>query len=449
MKKLLSIIAIALGAVSCYAPFGEFENIAGVPGVEPGKGNNYNKYTTYKGALLPDPEFCDRDRMVELLELIGKQKDEIDDTAFIDQLTKKVFDCVDRYMYIHDPDEAHDRWSDAGEWVGGRMYYDLAMYDNGEFALRHYPSPMTGESVQWLYEAGYEGWHSMGVWEYDYESNTLYTSEDKNYAAKVLYFDGEFAVLEGFVYPMWLYNPADHDYDRTTPMELYGFKFSDGKEDYLDGFELTAEESSALKKQWYEENMFFEGKELPHEGARDCFKLLGAQQPEEISDNIVVKAITTRRVVCKARYVTMNDADRWGYTIVENDDIAGKVLAFGDMLGNEDGTYLTRFDIHPYNDKYKQAQADNCDGWYSSGEWSYDTDTNTLTTTINGKEYKAVVAYFDYNKSRLILRGETGFLCDANYDDEILDCTYDEDGIDTYLNGYMPYDEFVEYWQGL
>ena len=90
MKKLLTIIAIALGAVSCYAPFGELENIADVPGVEPGKGNRYDKYTTYKGALLPDPEYCDRDRMVELLELIGKQKDEIDDTAFDEGVVMKV-----------------------------------------------------------------------------------------------------------------------------------------------------------------------------------------------------------------------------------------------------------------------------------------------------------------------------------------------------------------------
>ncbi|MEE1168686.1 MAG: hypothetical protein UHS52_06645 [Alistipes sp.] len=448
MKKLLTIIAIALGAVSCYAPFGELENIADVPGVEPGKGNRYDKYTTYKGALLPDPEFCDRDRMVELLELIGKQKDEIDDTAFIDQLTKKVFDCVDRYMYIHDPDEAHDRWSDAGEWVGGRMYYDLVMYDNGEFALRHDP-PMTGESVQWLYEAGYKGWHSMGVWEYDYESNTLYTSEDKSYAAKVLYFDGEFAVLEGLVYPMWLYNPAEFDYERTTPMELYGFKFSDGKEDYLDGFELTAEESSALKKQWYEENMFFEGKELPHEGACECFKLLGKQQPEEIGDDYVIKVITDRRLECKTRYVTTDDYDRWTYQICEYDEVVGEVTSFSDMVGNVDGTYLTRVTINPCNDNYKQAQTDKYYGWYRDGQWSYDADSNTLTMTIEGNEYKATVVYLDIAKSRIILRGKTGFLYDGGYDDEILDCTYYEDGIDNYLDGYVTYDKLVEYLQGL
>ena len=47
------------------------------------------------------------------------------------------------------------------------------------------------------------------------------------------------------------------------------------------------------------------------------------------------------------------------------------------------------------------------------------------------------------------MRGKCGFLYDAGYDDEILDCKYYEDGINNYLDGYMPYDEFVEYWQTL
>lgn len=448
MKKLLTIIAIALGAVSCYAPFGELESIADVPGVEPGKGNRYDKYTTYKGALLPDPKFGDRDRMVELLELIGKQKGDIDDNAFVALLTEKIFECTDRYMYIHDPEEASDYWSDAREWVGGTMYYGLVMYDNGEFALRHYPSCAEGLS-EWHYESGYEGWHEKGVWEYDSETNTLYTSEDKSYAAKVLYFDGEFAVLEGYVYPMRLYNPAESDYKRTTPMELYGFKFSEGKDDFFKGFELTREEYVALREQWYLDNMYYEGKELPYDGALECFKLLEAQQPEEIGDNYVIKIITDRRLYCKARYVTTDDYDRWAYQICEFDEVVGEVTTFSDMVGNVDGTYLTRVTINPCNDNYKQAQADKYYGWYRDGQWSYDADSNTLTMTIEGNEYKATVLYLDIAKSRIILRGKTGFLYDGGYDDEILDCTYYEDGIDNYLDGYVTYDELTEYWQGL
>ena len=447
MKKLLFILAITLVAVSCFSPYGELEDISDIPGVEPGKGdNNYNEYTTYKGALLPDPEFGDRDRMVELLKLIGKQKSEIDDTAFVSLLNERIFKCTDRYMYIHDPEEASDYWSDARYWDGGTMYYGLVMYDNGEFAVRYHPS--CGEGLSgWHSETGYEGWHEIGVWEYDYETNTLYTSEDKSYAAKVLYFDGEFAVLEGFVYPMWLYNPADYDYKRNTPMELYGFKFLEGRDDYLKGFELTGEEYVALREQWYQDNMYYEGKLLPSESARECFKLMEAQQPEEINDGLVVKALTNRRLECKVRYVTMDDADSWGSSIVEYDELVGKVVGFSDMVANEDGTYLTKVKIHPWNDKYKQANEDKCYGWYSSGEWSYDADTNTLTTIINGKEYKAVVEYFDVARSRLILRGKCGFLYDAGYDDEILDCKYYEEGIKNYLDGYLPYDEFIEYWK--
>jgi hypothetical protein len=69
--------------------------------------------------------------------------------------------------------------------------------------------------------------------------------------------------------------------------------------------------------------------------------------------------------------------------------------------------------------------------------------------TIEGNEYKATVVYLDIAKSRIILRGKTGFLYDGGYDDEILDCTYYEDGIDNYLDGYVTYDKLVEYLQGL
>ena len=446
MKKLLFTFAIALGAVSCFGPHGELEGIAHVPGVEPGKGNNYNSYTTYKGALLPNPEFGGREDMVHLLELIGKQKGDIDDNAFETLLTEKIFECTDRFMYIHDPDEVpSDYWSYAGEWVGGMMYFDLSMYENGEFFVRE-RFPLTGEA--WLNESGYMGYHRIGKWEYDAETDTLYTSEDKSYAAKVLYFDGEFAVLEGFVYPMWLYNPNEHQYKRNTPMELYGFKFSDGKENYLDGYEITPEDLGPLKEKWYEENMYFEGKLLPNDStsARECFNLVSTANPEEVEDSRMISILTKRRLECKARYVTRDDLDHWIHTIVEYHDVVDRVSACSDMLGNADGSYLTKIKIHPFNEKYEETTKANRYGWYREGEWSYDADSNTLTTIIDNTEYKARVVYIDIAKSLVILRGNVGFLFDAGNDDEILDCRFDEDGMDDYLNGYTTYDEFVEYW---
>lgn len=248
MKKLLFIIAIAVGAVSCFSPYGELSSIANVPGVEAGKGNNnYNGTTKYKGALLPDPDYGGREDMVYLLELVDNQNGDIDDETFVTQLTEKVFECTDRFIYIHDPEESDDYWSYAGEWVGGQMYYSLSLIEDGTFVIRYYPGCAFHDCG--LEELGYKGWHSTGVWEYDKETNTLYTSEDKSYAAKVLYFDGEFAVLEGHVCPMWMYNSDSHNYRRSSPMELYGFKFSDGKAEYLDGFKLTYKEYIALEEQ--------------------------------------------------------------------------------------------------------------------------------------------------------------------------------------------------------
>jgi hypothetical protein len=116
------------------------------------------------------------------------------------------------------------------------------------------------------------------------------------------------------------------------------------------------------------------------------------------------------------------------------------------MLVNGDGSYLTKIKIHPYNERYEETTEANRYGWYREGEWSYDADSNTLTTIIDNTEYKARVVYIDIAKSRVILRGNVGFLFDAGYDDEILDCRFYEDGMDDYLNGYTTYDEFVEYW---
>ena len=135
MKKLLFIIAIAVGVVSCFSPYGELSSIANVPGVEAGKGNNYNGATKYKGALLPHPDYGGRLDMIYLLELVGKQKEDIDDETFVTQLTEKVFECTDRFIYIHDPEESDDYWSYAGEWVGGQMYYSLSLIEDGTFVI--------------------------------------------------------------------------------------------------------------------------------------------------------------------------------------------------------------------------------------------------------------------------------------------------------------------------
>ena len=145
MRKLF-LILVGFALVACSAPFGELSDIAGIPGVEPGKGkNNYNEYTTYKGAVLPyeDYQADSRANMIALLKLINEQEGEIDDAGFLQKLDEYIFSCQQRFMYIHDPepydDEPTDYWSDARDWCGGTMYHSLAMYGDYSFVIRYHP----------------------------------------------------------------------------------------------------------------------------------------------------------------------------------------------------------------------------------------------------------------------------------------------------------------------
>ena len=254
MKKLFITLMLGMGLMACNAPIGEFGEIADIPGVKPGEGsNNYNEKTTYKGALLPISNSLGRDEMVNVLKLIGQQKGEIDDARFVELLETKVFDCKNRFTYLHTKDGSEpDRWM-LTLLDGAPSHYDLSMFKDGTFAIRHYPGCADLDENNYMYELGYEGWHEMGVWHYDAENDMLYTSEDMLYAAKVLYFDGECAVVEGYVYPMWMYKENGYDeYRRTCPMELYHFTFADGKDSWLDGFDITYEEYEELIKQMAE-----------------------------------------------------------------------------------------------------------------------------------------------------------------------------------------------------
>ena len=125
MRKLF-LILVGFALVACNSPFGELKEIAEIPGVEPGKGNNnYNEDTTYKGAVLPyEPYQAEsRAQMIALLKLIDNQEGDIDDALFVQLLEEYIFSCEERFMYIHDPEpyegEPTDYWSDASDWCGG------------------------------------------------------------------------------------------------------------------------------------------------------------------------------------------------------------------------------------------------------------------------------------------------------------------------------------------
>lgn len=253
MRKLLFILTVSIAMVACTSPFGELEGIAHIPGVEPGKGEyNYNENTTYKGALLPNASIGGgREDMINLLKLLGTQKGEIDDALFVEQLNTKLFDPELRFQYCEYEDKPAV-WVDMGSTNGGRPFYTLWMHEDGWYTYQEFFLSATNENYQICEfirnELGIIGWvSSQYYWEYDAESNTLYTSDpekEPTYAAEVLYFDGECAILEGFVYPM-----AD-GFAPKTPMGLFSFKFKDGKENFYDTCVNSLDEYNKLIEQY-------------------------------------------------------------------------------------------------------------------------------------------------------------------------------------------------------
>ena len=450
MRKLSVIMAMALALAACHNPFGDYKHLADVPGVDPGKGNNYNSYTTYQGALLPDPEFDDREDMVKLLNLIGQQKSQIDDNLFVARLVERVFSCDERFMYIHAKDGSEpDRWSDAGSWVGGRMYYNMSMSEDNTFVQTREPGCGDwNEAHNYLYNQGIKGTYYNGVWEYDADTNTLYTSEDGKYVAEVLYFDGEYAVLLGFVYPMSLYNGSE--YRRETPMELYGFKFYDTKDEYLEGY-ITPEEYNALIEEYTRENLMFEDWLLPrqHRGEMlECIELLDKQQAEDIDDEAFVRQLTTKRLNCEERFVVWHDDTDWGWGQCTSLDELGYLQWIGDMVGAEDGSFYTRTAIYHYHDYYDHLQAEGIYGYYESGMWSYDEESNTLITEVRGHRYEAKVCYYDSAKGDMVLRGSVGFNYHADTVQEMLRCKFYDD-TEGFLDGYYTRDELSKILQAL
>jgi hypothetical protein len=457
MKRYLLLPVMALLLTSCLSPYGEAAGIANVPGVEPGKGNNYDDRTTYKGALLPDPSYGeDRQGMIDLLMLVGEQRGDIDDALFVQRLDEKIFNCTKRFMYITEANSSTpDWWTDAMMWDGGEMHYDIALYDDGTLAVRHVLGCCGDfDMIDYIVENyGYHGWSESVSWEYDPETNTLYTSDDRSYAAQVLYFDGEIAVLEGHVYPMWIYQ--GQDYRRSSPMELYAFKFTDGKDSYLEGYDISFEEYNALCEEWYGEYMMFEGKHLPGNGAlardymRKTIALMESQQAEDIDDEGFETMLSTMRLSAEDRFATRTESEFWTWGRYTPSELFDKVSVLGDMASTGDGHYVYRTTLHDENVNFSTLAAMGYKGWYGEGAWSYDAATNTLTMVVDGVEHRAVVRYFDAATKEVVLRGTMGFLFDISADDEIVRCKFYNDVTEHYLDEYLPYGDFVELWQTL
>ena len=205
---------------------------------------------TYKNALLPESEMG-LSEMEMILSLIEEQVGAIDSDLFNNKLTTELLDCQQRFMLIHDLNGMEtDYWSWGNAWDGGTMTYTLRLDDDGTLYYREVCGCADIDFDAYLHDLGYKGYNDTSAW--IFEDDTLYTGEDEKYAAQVLYFDGTKAVLEGRVYPMTLYE--GEGYKVTSPLELYLFEFKEGREAFLDGFELTAKEFNDLREEYYANN---------------------------------------------------------------------------------------------------------------------------------------------------------------------------------------------------
>lgn len=455
-RSILFLAALALMTlVACETVPSDLRPIKKVPGIEVGRGDDAYTTTKYKGATLPeDPN--SRGDMVDVLKMVGDQNGAIDDQLFVELLQTKVFECNLRFMYIRCKNgEEPAFWSDASDWCGGQMIFDLVLYNDGTLAVPVSPScAFHGEAHEYIHSLGHKGWSKREKWRYDAENDMLYTSEDDSYAAKVLYFDGECAVLEGYVYPMWLYLDKENvcNYRRETPMELYYFNFKDDREGCMEGYSLSYEEYAAIINEYRNTVMSFEGKYMPDgvmDKMRECIALMEQQQPEDIDDAKFVDMLLSQSLTCADRFMTNDDLDAWNWGTQAYTEMFDVVSCLGDMIATDDGGYVCRTAVVKANDNYDALVAAGCMGWYDTGVWSYDAESNTLKMERGDKSYESVVHYFDATTGDVVLRGVAGFVLDFGYDTEMLRCKFTPTDVSSYIDGYLSYADFTRLWNSL
>jgi len=92
------------------------------------------------------------------------------------------------------------------------------------------------------------------------------------------------------------------------------------------------------------------------------------------------------------------------------------------------------------------------EGWYTMEQWSYDADTDTLTTFDSGFELKAKILYFD--GERVVMLGHLGGVASIGWsgsnpdirvicEEELYLYTFKE-GREAFFEALLPYDEYME-----
>ena len=125
---------------------------------------------------------------------------------------------------------------------------------------------------------------------------------------------------------------------------------------------------------------------------------LAESQNGPIDDALFVQALGESVFVCTDRYILKDDKWRWALNLIGG-SATGAVMMEGDKFYTiHDGT--SEADPKgPAPVVYLKGLGYK--GWYNANPWSYDAETNTLTTKANGRTLEAKVLYFGMGKAVL------------------------------------------------
>ena len=372
--------------------------------------------TTYRDIALP-ADNCGGDKMRAVIELIATQEGEIDDQKLLAKLEETKLRCTERFVYSSKGVMGfHDCWVDMqtidGCPVLGSVGFVRSQTLSGsQYSIHSFFNPSDPEDEEFFRSKGFDGYFTQNRWRYADSSNNIITNLDGRLGlwAKVLYFDDKVIVLEGHLEGIaWM----DDERNTTFDNELYLLEFEPFNSDNIRNGNMNQEEYEAYSRQLqHKQNntLFTEygGVELPEwmwggEIMND-YLIMATEKGGNIDDAAFVEAMNTKAFHCSERFMSdmrntyagSYDDGRWTWG---RDWVGGQV--YGTLYPQGAGSFYTPhylgcgwFEAEAYLNSLGYV------GWYVDGSWSYDEETDTLTTSQmeNGSlvEVSAKVLYFD------------------------------------------------------
>lgn len=417
-----------MALTSCESPFEDYKHLDDINGVDINDNKGGKEYISYRGAALPKEEYGGYYEMIDVLELIGEQKGEIDDALFEQLLKERLFKCTDRFMMDTSDDAIEEYgteyyWTWAYDWIGGTILGTIMCTEEGIYYETGEPgcASVGDYATEYMHKQGYHGWYTTDKWSYDAETNTLKTvtgqdmNKEFNLEAEVLYFDGKKAVLLGHVGGVAWYGwrGSDPEVKLSFKEELYLFEFAEGREKFLDGY-LPKDEYNAMMEAFDTRYNEYEGAKMPEKGAgyEEMIELLNMVDSFEgkVDDYWTEKFLKEKLIPIQTIYTQRtNDAGELQWQKRDFDYI--RTIMCNDA-GDGYISYNTR---HEEGDMEKWMQEQGYYGWYENLSWSYDTSTNTLTTTLGELTCKAEIVFS--NNWDIVLRGHVAGITETTTDE--------------------------------